>query len=86
MGKLIAIVIVMIPSVALAQQAKTPAKITLYKTANSAACSGDATVWVDLETHVYYVRGDKLFGKTKHGGYSCRQQADTAGYRTLKSR
>jgi hypothetical protein len=54
-------VIIVIPSVVLAQQ--TPAK-----------------------PHVYYLKGDKLFGKTKHGGYNCRKQADAAGYRASKSR
>jgi hypothetical protein len=78
----------MIPSVALAQQApaKPPTKLTLYKTADSAACSGDATVWVASEAHVYYLKGDKFFGKAKHGGYNCRKQADAAGYQASKSR
>jgi hypothetical protein len=84
----LAIVIAMIPSVALAQQtpAKPPAKLTPYKTADSAACSDDATVWVDLEAHLYYLKGDKSFGKTKRGGYNCRKQADAAGYHAAKSR
>jgi hypothetical protein len=88
MRRLLAMVIIMIPSVALAQQtpAKPPAKLTLYKTSDSAACSGDATVWVDPEAHVYYLKSDKFFGKTKHGGYNCRKQADAAGYHAFKSR
>jgi hypothetical protein len=81
-------VIMMIPSVALAQQtpAKPPAKLTPYRTIDSAACSGDATVWVDSAARVYYLKGDKPFGKTKRGGYNCRKQADAAGYRASKSR
>ena len=88
MRRLLAVVIIMIPSVALAQQtpAKPPAKLTLYKTADSAACSGDTTVWVDSAAHVYYLKGDKFFGKTKYGGYNCRKQADAAGYQASKSR
>ena len=88
MRRLLVVVVVTIPSVALAQQtpAKPPAKITLYETTDSAACSGDATVWVDSEAHVYYLKGDKFFGKTKHGGYNCRKQAGAAGYRASKSR
>ena len=87
MRRLLAMVIIMIPSVALAQQtpAKPPAKLTFYKTIDSAACSGDATVWVDSEAHVYYLKGDKFFGKTKRGGYNCRKQADAAGYRMSKA-
>jgi hypothetical protein len=88
MRRLLVAVIITIPSVALAQQtpAKPLAKITLYRTPDSAACSGDATVWVDSEAHVYYLKGDEFFGKTKHGGYNCRKQAGAAGYRASKSR
>jgi hypothetical protein len=86
MGKLLVIVIATIPSIALAQEAKPSAKLTLYKTVDSAACSGDTAVWVDSETNVYYLKGDKLFGKTKHGGYNCRRQADAAGYHAFNSR
>jgi hypothetical protein len=68
-------VVITIPSVALAQQTPTkpPAKLTLYKTADSAACSGDATVWVDPDAHVCYLKGDQYFGKTKHGGLQLSQ-------------
>jgi hypothetical protein len=83
---LLTIIAVMLPAVALAQEPKSPAKLTLYKTADSAACAGDATVWADSETHVYYLKSDKLFGKTTHGGYNCRRQADAAGYHPSKSR
>jgi hypothetical protein len=88
MRRLLAVVIITISSAALAQQTPTkpPAKLTLYKTSDSAACSGDATVWLDPDTRVYYLKGDKFFGKTKRGGYNCRKQADAAGYLASKSR
>jgi hypothetical protein len=74
----------MIPGLALAQQtpATPPAPLTLYMRAGSAACSG----WVDPETRLYHLKGDKLFGKTKRGGYNCRKHAEAAGYRAFKSR
>jgi hypothetical protein len=88
MTRPLAMVVMMISSVALAQQTPTkpPAKLTLYKTIDSAACSPDATVWVDPEARVYYLKGDRFFGKTNRGGYNCRKQADAAGYRESKSR
>jgi hypothetical protein len=61
MRELIAIILVIIlvimPTVGLAQETPTrpPAKLTLYKTVGSAACSGDVAVWVDPETRVYYL-------------------------------
>jgi len=85
MRTLIATLIVLTSSVTLAQQTTT-AKLTLYKTADSAACSGDQPVWIDPETHLYHLKGDALYGKTKRGGYNCRKQADAAGYRAVKSR
>jgi len=64
MRGLLAIVITLIPSVVLAQQTPTkpPAKLTLYKTIDSAACSGDATVWVDSEAHVPGLSDVNLLG------------------------
>lgn len=69
--------------IAVAQEtpAKPPATVSLYKTADSAACSGDLTVWVDPERRLYYVKGDALFGKTRPGGYNCRRHVEAAGYR-----
>lgn len=80
----LAIAFLTVPGIALAQQ--PPAKITLYKTADSAACWGDTAVWVDLATGLYHVKPDKSFAKTKRGGYTCRRQADAAGYRPSRQR
>jgi nitrous oxide reductase accessory protein NosL len=88
MRALLAFVAVLAPAAALGQQAqdKPPAKVTLYKTADSAACSGDVAVWVDPKGHVYYQRGDSLFGKTRPGGYNCRKQVEAAGYKPARPR
>jgi hypothetical protein len=59
--------------------------LTLYKTASSAACS-DETVWIDPKTATYYLRGARLYGKTRPGGYNCRRQAEAAGYRAATAR
>jgi hypothetical protein len=84
MRQLVAIAVVMVPGIVLAQP-PPPGNLTLYKTAGSAACSDDVVVWLDPERRVYYLKGDKFFGKTKRGGYNCRKQADAAGYRAVKS-
>ena len=70
---------------AFAQEPKSPARLSLYKTIEAAACTGDATVWLDPVAHVYYLKGEKFFGKTTTGGYNCRKQADAAGYQPSKS-
>lgn len=86
MRLLLASLVALAPAAALADQApeKPAAKVTLYKTASSAACSGDVAVWVDPDARLYYLKGDKLFGKTRHGGYNCRKQVEAAGYRAAK--
>ncbi len=91
MMKLVAMVVATMPGIgpdiALAQTAARPADtLTLYKNANSAACSNDATVWVDPQTRLYYVKGDRMFGKTPRGGYNCSRQAEAAGYQPSKPR
>ncbi len=84
MRNLVASIIVMASGVELAAQEQPP-KLTLYKTAVSAACSSDETVWIDPETRTYYLKGDRLYGQTKRGGYNCRKQAEAAGFRAFKS-
>jgi hypothetical protein len=82
---LVASFVALAPAAVLAQAPEKPAaKVTLYKTASSAACSGDVAVWVDPDARLYYLKGDKLFGKTRHGGYNCRKQVEAAGYRAAK--
>jgi hypothetical protein len=80
---LAAILVSAMPGLAPAQQPRP--HLTLYKTASSAACS-DQTVWVDPKTQTYYLRGERLYGKTRPGGYNCRQQAEAAGYRAATAR
>jgi hypothetical protein len=81
---MVASLIVMLSSAALAEQ--TRANLTLYKTASSAACSDDETVWVDPKTQTFYLKGHTHYAKTNPGGYSCRKQAVAAGYRAPKPR
>lgn len=84
MRLLVTTLAVMASGAALAEQ--TAGKLTLYKTVSSAACSDDQTIWADPETQTYYLKGDKLYGKTRRGGYNCRRQADAAGYRAFGTR
>lgn len=80
---LVATVSIVSASLAAAQDtpAKPPVAVSLYKTASSAACADDVTVWVDPERRLYYVKGDPLYGKTRPGGYNCRRHVEAAGYR-----
>jgi hypothetical protein len=40
-----------------------------------------AVVWLDAERGVYYYKGDRSYGRTKHGAYTCENKAIGAGNR-----
>ena len=41
-------------------------------------------VWVNLDTKVFHVEGDRYYGNTKHGKYMTQDDAIKAGYRQAK--
>ncbi|WP_231289878.1 hypothetical protein [Komagataeibacter europaeus] len=36
-------------------------------------------VWVNQNTGVYHLPGDRWYGRTKHGAYACERQAEAEG-------
>jgi hypothetical protein len=40
-----------------------------------------ATVWLDTTSGVYHYNGDRLYGCTEDGAYTCEKEAIAAGYR-----
>ncbi|HTV44880.1 MAG TPA: hypothetical protein VMF05_06155 [Stellaceae bacterium] len=49
--------------------------------AAKAHCPGDTVVWANLSgSKAYHLSGNKYYGKTKHGTYMCRKEADQAGF------
>ena len=42
-------------------------------------------VWVNLDSNVYHVEGDRWYGATKHGKYMWEDQAIREGYRASKT-
>ncbi len=49
------------------------------------SCPGDSVVWENTSTKVYHAQGDSYFGKTKHGQYACKADADKAGFHVAGS-
>ncbi|GCE85173.1 hypothetical protein [Komagataeibacter diospyri] len=43
------------------------------------SCPGDTVVWVNQNTGVYHLPGDRWYGRTKHGAYECEKQAEAEG-------
>jgi|HubBroStandDraft_6_1064221.scaffolds.fasta_scaffold4257156_1 hypothetical protein len=49
-------------------------------------CPGEIIVWVDLETRVYYYRGQDRYGATKQGAYLCQRDVQKGtGYKPSRS-
>ncbi|HLZ65351.1 MAG TPA: hypothetical protein VKQ29_03915 [Aliidongia sp.] len=44
-------------------------------------CPGEVVVWVDLQTRIYYYRGQDRYGSTKTGAYLCQRDIKGAGFR-----
>lgn len=44
-------------------------------------CGYDNVIWLDTTTGSYFFKGQRWYGKTKHGVYGCRKEADVEGDR-----
>ena len=48
--------------------------------AAKAHCPGDTVVWATLtRSRAFHLSGDRYYGKTRHGAYMCRKDAENAG-------
>jgi hypothetical protein len=65
-------------SVAFARASLGGARIATAQSMPS--CPGDSVVWENTSTKVYHAQGDSYFGKTKHGQYACKADADKGGF------
>lgn len=60
---------------------------TLFSTeaAAQAHCPRDVVVWLNIPTGVYHEKGMRWYGRTKHGAYVCKKEADAAGDRDTRN-
>jgi Helix-hairpin-helix motif len=54
--------------------------------ATAAAGGGAGMVWVNTESKVYHMQGDRWYGKTKQGKYMTQADAEKAGYHESKEK
>ena len=54
-----------------------------FKTAQQAQlhCPKDVVVWLNLSTGVYLVKGERWYGRGRHGAFVCKREADASGNR-----
>ena len=62
------------------------AKVQLYKTEadSKSRCGGDEVLWANTSSHALHDPGTKYYGRTKHGGFVCKDMAINAGYHESK--
>lgn len=46
-----------------------------------AHCPRDVVVWLNIPSGIYHYKGERWYGRTKHGAYSCEKEALAAGDR-----
>lgn len=53
--------------------------------AAQAHCPRDQVVWLNTNSGIYHEKGMWWYGRTKHGAYVCRAEADAAGDRDTRN-
>ena len=68
------------PQPAAVAQASLP---PLFSTENAAQthCPKDIVVWLNIPSGIYHYKGERWYGRTKHGAYACEKEAVKAGDR-----
>ena len=61
--------------------------LALFATEDAAQahCPKDEVVWLNTNTGIYHEKGMRWYGRTKHGAYVCRKEADAAGDRDTRN-
>ena len=75
-----------IRSVQAATTASVPLATFATEVAAQAHCPRDQVVWLNTNTGIYHEKGMRWYGRTKHGAYVCRREADAAGDRDTRNR
>ena len=52
-----------------------------YESQAQRHCPGDAVVWLDFRKGRYYAKGQRQYASGFNGGFVCRSEAQSSGYR-----
>ena len=50
-----------------------------------AHCTKDVVVWLNIPSGIYHYKGERWYGRTKHGAYACEKEAIKAGDRASEN-
>jgi hypothetical protein len=53
--------------------------------AAQAHCPKDVVVWLNIPSGIYHYKGERWYGRTKHGAYTCKKEAIRAGDRASEN-
>jgi hypothetical protein len=72
------------PVPAVVAQASLP---PLFSTEDAAQahCPRDTVVWLNIPSGIYHYKGERWYGRTKHGAYACEKEAIAAGDRATEN-
>ena len=48
-------------------------------------CPKDTVVWLNLPTMIWHYKGQRWYGRTKHGAYVCEKEAAAGGARATRN-
>jgi hypothetical protein len=59
----------------------------LFSTEDAAQthCPRDVVVWLNIPSGIYHYKGERWYGRTKHGAYACEKEAVAAGDRATEN-
>jgi hypothetical protein len=55
------------------------------ESAAQAHCPTDQVVWLNTNSGIYHEKGMRWYGRTRHGVYVCRTEANVAGDRNTRN-
>jgi hypothetical protein len=55
------------------------------ESAAQAHCPKDVVVWLNIPSGIYHYKGERWYGRTKHGAYACQKEAIAAGDRASEN-
>ena len=48
-------------------------------------CKNDIVVWLNTNSGIYHLKGERWYGRTKNGEYICKKDAERAGKRETRN-